>query len=331
MSSIAVTATVTGGTNGTTAGAIAYGATPGSSGLASTNLGAGFTLTGVLSGDACTPVLAKAFDVAKITTGAKARLTVTLRNNNATLGLTAGAFTDTYPTGMVNAAVPNASTTCGATLTAAAGANTLQAAGASIAAASSCTVAVDVVTTLAGTYPNTISAGGLTATLVDTSVTTLFASSASVEGIEPLAATKSVTTVSDPRNATSNPKAVPGAVLEYAITITNPSTSSVSTVVIGDVLPADGKLVVADIGSAGSGPAAFTQGSTSSTLAYTFTSLASTTDSLDFSQDNGATWTYAPTADADGADALVTHVRVRPTGSHAAGGAFTLTFRIRVK
>jgi len=34
-----------------------------------------------------------------------------------------------------------------------------------------------------------------------------------------------------------------------------------------------------------------------------------------------------PTADADGVDAAVTHVRIRPKGTMAAGSSFTINLR----
>ena len=98
-----------------------------------------------------------------------------------------------------------------------------------------------------------------------------------------------------------------------------------------DAIPTNASLIVTDIGTAGSGPIAITQGTPSSTLTATFTSLASVTDSFEFSNDNGVTWVYAPVAGSDGTDANVTTIRAKPTGTHAASGVFTLKFRVRVK
>jgi hypothetical protein len=77
-------------------------------------------------------------------------------------------------------------------------------------------------------------------------------------------------------------------------------------------------MIVQDIGGAGSGPVDFQDGSPSSGLSYSFISLGSTTDDLEFSSDGGLTYNYTPTADASGCDPLVTHVRVSPTGTFAA-------------
>ena len=67
-------------------------------------------------------------------------------------------------------------------------------------------------------------------------------------------------------------------------------------------------------------------GATASGLTYTFTSLASTTDDVDFSSDGGATWTYVPTPNGQGADPLVNRIRIRPKGAMAANSIFTLLF-----
>ena len=89
---------------------------------------------------------------------------------------------------------------------------------------------------------------------------------------------------------------------------------------------------MADIASLGSGPVQFVDGSPSSGLTYTFTSLGSVSDDVDFSNDDGATWTYQPVPDADGVDSSVTDIRINPKGAFAGDNAqFTLKFRVRVK
>jgi len=149
---------------------------------------------------------------------------------------------------------------------------------------------------------------------------------------------KSLQTLSDPINGASNPRAIPGALVEYTVVVTNQGAgaSDANSIQLADPIPANANLVVANIGGAGSGPVAFAQGTPSSTLVYTFTSLASGADSLEFSSDGGTTWTYVPTIGGDGTDANVTHLRIRPTGAFAArtgptGPSFTIRFRIRVE
>ncbi len=149
---------------------------------------------------------------------------------------------------------------------------------------------------------------------------------------------KNVVTLSDPVSA-SNPKAIPGAVMLYTIQVSNQGTGAVDsdTMVVTDAVPANTKLYV---GNLGNGPVVFVDGSsyggTDSGLTYTFVSLGDNTDDLEFSNDNGATYTYVPTPDADSCDSAVTNIRVNPKGQMdgASGGnqpSFQLRFRVQVK
>lgn len=143
--------------------------------------------------------------------------------------------------------------------------------------------------------------------------------------------TKTATAYSDPVNGTVNPKQIPGGVTEYAISATIPASYSITSnsLVVADSTPANLDLIVADISAVGSGPSAFVPGTTG--LTYSFTSLASATDNIDFSNDGGATWTYTPVVNAFGADPAVTNVRMRPQGTMAAGSNFTFRLRYRVR
>lgn len=150
----------------------------------------------------------------------------------------------------------------------------------------------------------------------------------------PLTLVKLALVKSDPVNGTSTPKAIPGAVVEYQLILTNPSSNAVDddTLVISDPVPAQVDLVVADIAGVNSGPVRFLDGTPTSDLTYTFTSLASMTDDVEFSDDNGATWTYVPTPDAGGRDPAVTDLRIRPQGAFAGNNAqFTLQFRVVIQ
>ena len=144
---------------------------------------------------------------------------------------------------------------------------------------------------------------------------------------------KSSAVVSDPQNNLL-PKRVPGAVVDYTINVTNPNgaLTTVNGIALTDAIPANTDLRVADLGLLNSGPIVFTDGLLPpSLLTYSFTSLGSTTDRLDFSRDNGSTWTYTPVADANGYDRQVTNIRVRLGGNQVAGSSFSLRFRIRVR
>jgi len=147
---------------------------------------------------------------------------------------------------------------------------------------------------------------------------------------------KTVQVTQDPVNGTTNPKYIPGAYALYTIQITNTAAGSPdsNTVFIYDAVPSNTALYVGDLSGAGSGPIQFADGSTSSALTYTFTSLASNTDNVDFSNNGGATYTYTPVPDGNGFDANVTHIRINPQGVFAPASAgnpsFQISFRVRV-
>ena len=153
-----------------------------------------------------------------------------------------------------------------------------------------------------------------------------------------LALGRTATVLNDPIDGASNPHAVPGAVVRHEITVTNAGLGSPDddTVVVLDDLSSHAALFAGDLGGGGSGPVSFTDGIPSSALTYTFTSLGSGTDDLDFSNDGGSSWTYVPTPDGDGYDTAVTHIRIRPQGTFApeSGGqsaSFRIGYRVRVR
>ena len=149
---------------------------------------------------------------------------------------------------------------------------------------------------------------------------------------------KSVATTSDPFNGTTNPKAIPGATVGYTVQVTNLGFAAVDTnsIVVTDPIPANSALVVADYDGLNPGPVAFVDGPPISGLSYTFTSLASTTDDVAFSNDGGATYSYTPGDVGDGTDPAVTHIQVNPKGALAAAGvggnpSFQILFKVRVQ
>jgi fimbrial isopeptide formation D2 family protein/uncharacterized repeat protein (TIGR01451 family) len=150
----------------------------------------------------------------------------------------------------------------------------------------------------------------------------------------PLTVVKLSMTISDPVNGTTNPKAIPGAIVEYQIIVTNPAANPVdsNTMFIADAIPAHMDLRVADIGAPGSGPVQYLNGSPASGMTYTFAGLANAGDDVAFSSDGGATWTYAPGADGNGTDPAVTNIRINPKGAFGANNAqFTIKLRMRVE
>ncbi|HZF24986.1 MAG TPA: hypothetical protein VEZ88_01905 [Steroidobacteraceae bacterium] len=297
-------------------------------------------VTGLLGGTTATGDLAsaflaspnitvgKAFAPSTIVTSVTSTLTVTLTNAN-TVALTAAAFSDTYPAGVVNAATPAPATTCGGTVTASAGGSTLTLSGGTIPASGSCTVSVSVTSASAGTYTNTLAARAVTTSTVYNDS----AASAVLTVKSPPSVTKSSAVFSDPVNGAANPKRIPGSFVDYTITTSNSANGALDNnqVVVSDAVPANTELFVGDLGGAGSGPIAFIDGAPASGLSYTFTSLASVTDDVSFSNNGGISFTYVPTANANGVDTAVTHIRINPKGTFSSSSSFQLRLRVRVR
>jgi hypothetical protein len=134
-----------------------------------------------------------------------------------------------------------------------------------------------------------------------------------------LVATRSSTVVSDPVAGTTNPKRIPGAVVQHTLAAENQSSGYLDpdVAVLREAVPSGTALYVGDLGTTGSGPSPSPQGSPSSGLTFTYSGLASTTDDVAFSNDGGATYGYIPTPNASGYDSLVTHVSLSPKGTWA--------------
>jgi uncharacterized repeat protein (TIGR01451 family) len=109
--------------------------------------------------------VSKSWTPATIAAGAVSRATVTLNHNSAAVPLTNVAFTDTLPVGHTVAAVPNAATTCGGSVTATPGAAGFALSGGSLGAGgTSCSVSVNVqAPATAGASANALGSGSVTA------------------------------------------------------------------------------------------------------------------------------------------------------------------------
>ena len=151
-----------------------------------------------------------------------------------------------------------------------------------------------------------------------------------------ISATKTAAIVSDPLGNLF-PRAIPGAVVDYTITLANPVTNvgqPVKNMVFEDQLPANVKLRVSDLTGAGTGPVAFVDGIAvlgvgNSGMTYAFGGLGSTTDGIDFY--DGTSWSYTPVPDADGYDARVRAIRIKPVTTFKTAGSFTLRFRAQIQ
>lgn len=334
-SSIVISTSTSGGLAGTTGNGGAfgaqYGAGAGSGGDGISITGA--SVPGLSSGGECTPTVTKSFTTSPIAVGATSRMSITVRNNNPTTALTAVAFTDTYPAGLVNTSTPAAATSCGSgTLSAAANGSSLALAGGTITVANvTCTYSVNTTVTSTGDKTNTLASGAVAGSYGSYGVTSLGDVSAVLLVSAPLTIVKATQVQSDPYNGTTNPKGIPGGYLTYTVTVANPGSGTVdnNTIIVLDATPANLQLFVSDVAS-GAGPLLFQQGSPSSALTYSYVALSSDTDDIEFSNNGGTSWTYEPVPNASGVDPNVTHFRVRPKGVMAANSSFTLQFRYRI-
>ncbi len=117
-----------------------------------------------------------------------------------------------------------------------------------------------------------------------------------------LAITKSVNIISDPFNGTTNPIAIPGAVMEYTIVVTNNGGVIADSVLIEDLIPGTTEFVVGTETSNGT-----------------------------FDYSNG-TWGYTPSVTApDISDEFVTAVSVLFADIDPGGDSETTTFQVEIK
>ena len=124
--------------------------------------------------------------------------------------------------------------------------------------------------------------------------------------------------------------------MNYQVTVSNNrgGTIDADTTIITDPIPANTDLFVGDFAGPGLGPVDQTDGTVACGLTYTFTSLASTTDDVEFSDDGGSTYTYTPVPDVNNVDSAVTHMRINPKGvfvARTSPDAPTCTWHFRVR
>ncbi|MBQ0730880.1 MAG: CCXG family PEP-CTERM protein [Oleispira antarctica] len=141
-------------------------------------------------------------------------------------------------------------------------------------------------------------------------------------------------------------KAIPGAILRYNIVVTNEGNISTNgnSMELIQTLSRDARLYVNNLSANGStgeatgGPIIFTDGSANNTsgLSYNFISLNSTNDSLSFSNNSGTDYNYIPTADSDGFDTNITHIKLVLSGNmkpkyNFGTPNFTIEYQVKVK
>jgi mucin-19 len=180
-----------------------------------------------LTVNAAEPTVSKSFAPASILSGGTSTLTITLTNPNAgPVSIT--SLTDNFPTtpgtGLVRAATPNLSTTCAGS-TPASTATSVSLAGGTIAPNSACTISVDVTAATAGSYVNTIAAGGFV-TNVGSNTT-------------PATATLTVTPVANVSVTKSGPAVIDwGTTITYTVTVSNAGPDAANGTVFTDNIPA---------------------------------------------------------------------------------------------
>ncbi len=179
--------------------------------------------------DGAAPTIVKSFSPEVILPNGISTLTITLSNTNGS-DLTGAAFTDTYPDGLVNANPTNSSSTCGGSLTAAAGEASLSLSGGTIPALSSCTISVDVTAAAESTYTNTIGIGELT----DTQDLPNDAAASDDLLVQGIGITKVVSTTDQTNTSGSNVSI--GEIVTYQVVLTIPAVA-VPNVVVDDTLP----------------------------------------------------------------------------------------------
>jgi uncharacterized repeat protein (TIGR01451 family) len=289
------------------------------------------------------PTITKTDGKTQITPGDAATYTIAITNNTgvtlSTANGNAALFKDPTVTDLAVSSVTCAVTTGTATCPSAGSVTVAAMQGAGITVPSMANGSVVTFTVNAQLNNNP------TGTLTNTATVTSNGQTASVSDADTivypsLVNVKSSTALSDPFNGTSNPKRIPDGAVRYDVTVTNTGfgTVNANTLFIYDAIPTNTSLYVTDIGTAGSGPVSFSNGSLTSSLTYTFTSLASTTDDVDFSNNGGSSYSYTPVANANGVDPNVTNIRINPKGTFAgdpvAGApspSCTASFRVQIK
>jgi uncharacterized repeat protein (TIGR01451 family) len=156
-----------------------------------------------------------------------------------------------------------------------------------------------------------------------------------IVGTTNITISKNSAVLSDPVNAT-NPKAIPGATVEYTINVSNAGYGYINTdsIVLTDPIATGTTFFFGNPLD----PITFIDGAISSGLTFTFTSLASTTDDIDFSNDGGTSF-VTPTIDANGFDTTVppiNFIRINPKGEFKGGDtvnnpSMEIRFRVMVQ
>ena len=197
------------------------------------------------------PTLSKSFGAATLSIGSSTTLVLTLTNPVSNPdAITDVRVDDTFPTDMIlqNTTFRYAPAACGSVTkiddtASVAGDDNIRFNVALLAAGVSCELTVNIISSTSGAVTNTtdVPVATAAASLAALTGTTAWASII-VQSSPSITVLKSVLTLSDPVNLMINPKAIPGAVVQYTIISTNSGEGSAdesSTVVID---PPDGNM-----------------------------------------------------------------------------------------
>ncbi|ALP53607.1 hypothetical protein Tel_10955 [Candidatus Tenderia electrophaga] len=169
-----------------------------------------------------------------------------------------------------------------------------------------------------------VSVGFIKDAVGNTASTDAVADGALTIAVPNIGVTKLSSVISDPISA-SNPKRIPGAVIEYMITVSNSGNASpdADTTIVSNSIDSNKIEFYYD------GGVSFTDGATSSDLAIDTVSYSQTAAPGPYVYD------YTPSPDGDGYDPNITSFEVTTSGTFAYGGSpsasFTLKYRVRVK
>jgi uncharacterized repeat protein (TIGR01451 family) len=178
---------------------------------------------------AVVPAITKSFSPASISVGGTSTLTLSISNSN-TYSLTSVAFTDALPSGLIVAATPALSNSCGGSVTGGtAGSSTLTLSGGSIAASGSCSITVAVTASTANVYTNT--ASGVSSDQ--------WTGSGSVSNSASLTVLASLVPPTIAMSYSANPVGVLG-ISVLTLTITNPNSTTLTGIAVSDTYPAGG-------------------------------------------------------------------------------------------
>ncbi|HWU94443.1 MAG TPA: protein CsuE [Sphingomonas sp.] len=148
----------------------------------------------------------------------------------------------------------------------------------------------------------------------------------------PVTVTMGAVTTWDPIAGTAFPKAITGAKKRVTVTVANPDIVATDLNSVRVEIPSQTgtSLALEGDGASSGSPILFTDGSPSSTLAFSYTNAGDGADDVDFYAD-GTGWAYVPIPGDAVSQRLVRKVRLKPRGKLAPGSSFTITLPYRIE